>query len=359
MPRLTKEQLKAISYISMADYANKLDQIEDFDDKLEFTARYLLSHGAKGQKTDYSLEEAIHLARAKLVDTSRKLRDKLYNDEEGPDPADLYIDSYEAAVNPYAEDVKDDIENQYFMANPAQFLKKKAEEYAKEVEDKDIEIEGENAFKENCIRLSKKLDSQLSRQILTAEHKGNIHLDIKARMEASYRGRKNLEKAENMIKPSFFTRTFGTRSVAGKNFDEVYAAFNNPKHALYGNLDALEKATKEYVDYKFAHKSKAEQLAGLAVKEPKEGFACTLLEAIRQQKQNSEDFKMIVGEAVKKDLTEEKVDQIKGPAPEEAQHRVQIVLDLGDDEASDLDSSMEEEPQLQNEAEMEQQAPAA
>lgn len=90
MPRLTKEQLKAISYISMADYANKLDQIEDFEDKLEFTARYLLSHGAKGQKTDYSLEEAIHLARAKLVDTSRKLRDKLYNDEEGPDPP-IYI----------------------------------------------------------------------------------------------------------------------------------------------------------------------------------------------------------------------------------------------------------------------------
>ena len=154
MPKLTNSQLKNVKYVSMADFSAKIDQLDNFDDMLKFTTRYLLSHGMNGEATDYSLEEAIHLAKLKLVDVSKQMRDKLFNDEEGPDPADLYIDEHPEAVNPYAEDEKDDIENQFFMADPGEYLKGKAQKFAKEIEDQDVEIDLDSPFKENCQRLS-------------------------------------------------------------------------------------------------------------------------------------------------------------------------------------------------------------
>jgi len=125
MPKLTKEQLANVKYVSMADYYAKVATLEDFDDKLKFTTKYLLTHGMNGAKTDYSIEEAVHLARLKLMDYSKQLRDKIFNDEEGPDPADLLIDDEPAAVNPYAEDRKDDIETSSSWATRWPILKAK------------------------------------------------------------------------------------------------------------------------------------------------------------------------------------------------------------------------------------------
>ncbi|MBE6126668.1 MAG: hypothetical protein E7182_01635 [Erysipelotrichaceae bacterium] len=348
MPKITREKIQKAKYTSMADLYRQLDMIPNFDDKVEFATNCLLSHGADGRATDYSFEEAVHLARLKLVDESKKLRDKIYNDEEGPDPADLYIDFNEQAVNPYAEDEKDDIENQFFLGHPAEYLKSKAEKCVKEISDQDLELNEEISFKENCIRLSRELNTQKSIGILTMEEKGTAPLDIKARMEAKYLGRERFKKMENVTRPSWFTRTFGTRSNAGKNFDEVYAAFNNPKHALYGNLDALEQATSQYLDYKASTRSAAENAVGLRVREPKEGFAEHLLASIREQKANNEVFKPIVGQAARKEMTAESVEAIKGPEPaEENEHRQNLVLDLSDDDDSLIDDSVEEESEME------------
>ena len=348
MPKITREKIKQAKYTSMADLYRQLDMISNFDDKVEFATNYLLSHGADGKATDYSFEEAVHLARLKLVDESKKLRDKIYNDEEGPDPADLYIDYNEQAVNPYAEDEKGDIENQFFLGHPAEYLKSKAEKYAKEISDKDMELQDEVRFKENCIRLSRELNTQKSIGILTMEEKGTTHLDIKARMEAKYLGRANFQKMEKVTRPSWFTRTFGTRSNAGKNFDEVYAAFNNPKHVLYGNLDAMEQATSQYLDYKASTRSAAENAVGLRQREPKEGFAEHLLASIREQRANNEVFKPIVGKAARKEMTAESVEAIKGPEPvAENEHKQNLILDLSDDDESLIDDSVEEESEME------------
>ena len=361
MPKLTKGQLENVKYVSMADYYAKVATLEDFDDKLKFTAKYLLTHGMNGAKTDYSIEEAVHLARLKLMDYSKQLKDKVFNDEEGPDPADLLIDEEPATVNPYAEDEKDDIENEFFMGNPMGYLKAQAEKNIKEIGAKDFEDQPERLFRENCERLVKGFTPEKNREILVAEDKGMNTLNIQARLEAHYRGRETFKKIENEVKPSWFAKLFSTRSTPGRNFDEVYAAFNNPNHALYGNIDALERATTQYIDYKDAHKGAAERIAGLALKEPKEAFATNLLKAIREQKQNDEVFKPVVGACHDKKLTQETVDAIKGPEPEAeaSKDRVPLNLDLSEDEDDLIDSfESESEKDLIDENEVEQEEAA-
>lgn len=353
MPKLTKEQITKSQYVSMADFCNKVDQIENFDEKVKFATNYLLSHGANGAETDYSFQEAVHIARMKLIDASAKLRDKIFNDENGPDPADLFIDEDEYAVNPYAEEEKDDIENEFFIGHPAEYLKAKAEKYAKELNEREMLVNEELFFRDNCTRLASELTPAVTHEILQKEAKKMPVFDITARMEAKYGGKEGLKEAEKLIAPSFVTKLFGTRSTAGKNFDEVYAAFHNPNHVLYGNLDALEIATQQYVDYKDATKGTAERLAGLAVKEPKEGFALRLLDAIKEQKANNEIFETVVGGCANKKLTAEKVEAIKGPEPVEQQEKVPLVLDLdGEDEEYEEEESMESEEELENENEV-------
>ena len=354
MPKLTQEQIAKAKYVSMEDYYKKIEKIESFKEKLDFTTKYLLSHGMDGQPTDYSLEEAIHLTRLKLIDESKKARDRLFNDEEGPDPADLYIDEHNEVVDPYAEDIEDDIENEFFMANPGEYLKNKAQAYAKDVNENEISVGQQVRFEQNCARLAKTLNSQLSQEILRKEERGMSNLNIQARMEAKLGGRQGLQRAQNAIKPGFFTRAFGTRSNAGRNFDEVYAAFNNPNHALYGNKAALEKATVEYLDYKNSKKGPAERAVGLALKEPKEKFATILLEAIQEEKQNEEVFKPIVGGCVRAKIDQDKVDRTLGANPESNQQRVPIVIDLDDGEnesfySYDSDNSIEMENEKQDE----------
>lgn len=355
MPDLTKEQLKNIKYVSIADLYQQLDAIQDFDDKFQFTVRYLLSHGSKGQATDYSFEEAVHLARLKLIDESKKLRDKLLTDEDGVDPADIYFDENEYPVYPYAEEEKDDIEYEFFMGNPGEYLKCKADKVVRDIESQDFEDDKEVALKENCNRLSKTLGPGKSYEILSAEEKGQNILNIQARMEAKCRGRDIFQKLEKETKPGFLARNFGTRSTAGKNFDEVYAAFKNPGHVLYGNMDALKKASDEYVAYKDSKKSSLERVAGLAIEDPKEAFARRISESIAEQKANDEVFKPIVGTCVKKKLTQDIVDRIKGPELSENQHRAPIDLDL-DEEESEIDNSMESESELDLSEDMEKEA---
>ena len=348
MPKLTKAQLKDVKYTSMADYYRAVDQIEDFDDKMAFTTRFLLSHGMdEDRQYDYSIEEAIHLARVKLMDTHKQLKDKLYNQDKETNPDNLLISKDESTVNPYAKDLKEDIDNQFFMGNPGEYLKAKAEKYAAEIEDQDIEMGLDHPFKENCIRLSKTLNSDKSMEIASAERKGMTTLNIQARLEAKYRGKENYRKAQDLIKPGFIAKVFGTRSTAGKNLDEVWAAFNSPKHALYGNKEALGKAATEYLAYKDSKKGVLERSAGLAVKEPKEGFAANLLEAIQAEKANEEVFQSVTGECYKSGLTAEKVDSIKGPEAEVAKKREPMDIDLIDDEEEELDNSADNQNEVE------------
>lgn len=359
MPKLTKEKLQNAKYVSMADFAAKLDQIQGFKAKLEFTSMYLLSHGINGTKTDYTFEEAIHLARVKLADESKKMREEIAKGgENAPDPSKLYLNSNPNAVDPYAQAEKDDIENEFFMGNPAVFLKEKAKQYAREIDSMTVELPEFKSFRENCERLSPSLNGGKSRDILGAEERGTSYLDIKARMEQKYRGRENFLKGEKATRPGLFTRLFGTRSTAGKNFDEAYAAYNNPKHALYGNKEAMKLAATQYLDYKASKRSALENAAGLRVREPKEGFAERLLDAINEQEKTDEIFKPMAKASFRKNLTQDSVDRIKGPEAEENNYREPLILDLDDEKEESLIDSVEESKDLIDEKEVEAEEPA-
>lgn len=354
MPKITKEQIENATYVSIADFYKRVGLISDFNEKVKFATTYLLTHGMNGAPTDYSLEEAIHLVRAKLIDESKKLReeDRPLDMEEK-----IYIDENPDAVNPRALEEKDDVENQFFMANPGEYLKSKANQYAKSLGEKDAEIGTEVAFRRNCERLSKSLSAQTSRDILSKEQKGMAVLDITARMQAKYISSDLYRRAEKAARPGFFARHFGTRSLVGKNFDEVYKAFHNPKHALYGNKEALAKATNEYIDYKESKKPLEEKIAGLALEDPKVAFAKKLRDALAEQKESEGLFKSVVGAAAKKEWTEESVNQVKGIEAEENPHRIPMVLDLSDDE-SEYSESLDSEAELRSEIIKEEEEPS-
>ena len=75
LPKLKKAELDQVKYVSMADYFNKIDQYEDFSDKMKFTTKYLLTH-SNVQNPDYSIGQAIHLAKVKLTDAAVKKHDE-------------------------------------------------------------------------------------------------------------------------------------------------------------------------------------------------------------------------------------------------------------------------------------------
>ena len=150
-------------------------------------------------------------------------------------------------VNPYS---KDDKAAEMFMANPVDYLVGEANKAIKEINDENIIIpEAKKVEKEYL----KTLDSMSinAREQVKALDKNSRVLDMKARMEAKCGGREGLKKAYNKTKGSFKSRLFGTSSAAAKNLDQVYNAFNNPNHVLYGNFDALSKATAQYVQHNF------------------------------------------------------------------------------------------------------------
>lgn len=242
MPPLTKAQLDNIKYVSMADYFNKIDQYEDFSDKLKFTTKYLLTH-SNVQNPDYSIEQAIHLAKVKLTDAAVKKHDEYMAKNK-------YKDTEAHIVDPYA---KDDKAAEMFMANPVDYLVGEANKEIKKINSQEMKVLNKNQLSQVEDDYLKTLDSMTVdvRSKVKELDKNSRVLDIKARMEARYGGKEGLDKAYKATKGSFMSRLFGTSSTAAKNLDQVYNAFNNPNHVLYGNTTALDKAAVQYIQHNF------------------------------------------------------------------------------------------------------------
>ena len=236
---LLNNYLNKVQYVSMADYMRRVDQFEDFDDKLAFTTRYLLSHGMQ-EGRDRSFEEMVHIAKMKLVDASVKVRkDRIMVPED--------------AVNPDAESPEMDADNRLFLADPVAYLKREVNRLLLEA--------GEGPFSQDDGR--RLMNYQLMSATLTNDINGEIASrisdfdfnasarDVNNRLEVLYGGKKGFEKALNATKPGVLSKMFDTSSKAYHNLDEVYKAFNNPDHALYGDMNSLDKAATEYLRHCF------------------------------------------------------------------------------------------------------------
>jgi hypothetical protein len=134
-------------------------------------------------------------------------------------------------------------------------------------------------------------------------------LDVKARMEAKYGGKEGLDKAYKATKGSFMSRLFGTSSTAAKNLDQVYNAFNNPNHVLYGNIDALDKAATQYIKHNFLEWElfqafpTEEEMANLSDTEKERmHFSINTLKCLKDQIDTEERFEPLVRACEQKDI---------------------------------------------------------
>lgn len=343
MPKLTKEQLANIKYVSVADLSSRLDQIESIEDKVDFATRYLLSHGIG--ETDCSFLEAVHVARMKVAEASLASKNKLYNDDIlDIDPADYPIDDDPAIVDAIVEDSKDDQKNEMFMGDPIGYLKGKAKDLADEIEEKDIELGDERSLKENCIRLGQELNGLTKKDMLEVDRHSSA-LDMKVRLQAKFGNRDMASE----IKPGIFSRMFGTSSGAASNLDAVYKAFNNPNHALYGDMKSLEKAANEYMMHRYPDWKPGQPLPSQEAIDRLSGaeksrteLSAAIIVAAGEQKKTFDHFGQLVDRNMRKNFVYEDVEK---PEKNEFQHNFQN--QLGEDLVDEDESSIEEDDDLE------------
>ena len=240
MPKLLSEiTLNQITYKSRADYMKRVDNLDDFEDKMAFTIRYLLAYGAGAQR-DVSLAEAIHIAKVKIAEASAKLReDRIMVPDE--------------AVNP---DVSDELDaaNRYFMIEPVDYLKQQADALLMKEAQSGAEL---NAEAEQRIANYQLMSATLANQGQTlATEVSELDIeptarDVEARLKAKFGGAAQFEAGVKATKPGVFSKAFGTSSTAYHNLNQAYEAFFNPDHANYGNMNALDKAATEYLQHVF------------------------------------------------------------------------------------------------------------
>lgn len=240
MPKLLNQRrLNKVQYISMSDYIRSMDALDDFEDKMAFTTRYLIAHGGREER-DVSLAEAIHIAKFKLADASRDARR-------------MRIMNPDQAVNPELSD-EEDAPNRQFMIEPIEYLKNEVDNLIRvEAGSMDNSLESQQRMANYQLMSAVLLndnDHSLSYEIDELDVEPHVR-DFNARFKAIYGGDKQLEKAYDKTKPGVLSKMFGTSSVAARNLDEVYKAFNNEEHALYGDMRALDKAATEYLQHVF------------------------------------------------------------------------------------------------------------
>ena len=307
MPKkLTKVDLDKVRYISMVDFVKRIDEIESIDDKRRFAAQYLVRHGIDTNNPDYSLAEATHIAKMKIAEASAIAKEKFYDEE---DPADYYIgdvdgDDRKEVVNPYAEDYENDVANEYFMGHASDYLNHLANDLADSeapVNENDIQ---ERIPMDQYLSSAAKFTPELEKAVLKLDANPNT-LDVRIRIDAKLGKSGALNDLYNKTKPTFGATFFRTTSRASKNLDVAYKAFNNPNHAMYGDLATIEKAGIEYLEHKFPGWKKGmplpseEQINRLdGTSKARALLSVNLINAAKEQKATiGKDFNEMVGVA--------------------------------------------------------------
>ena len=240
MPKtLTEEQLNQVKYVSIYDYMNRVDALGSLEDKMAFTTRYLISHGAK-EGRDVNFYEAVHLAKMKIADASLKYRKQ------------KLIIMADEAIDPNLPNEEDE-PHRLFMVEPAEYLKNETAKLIRK------ESSVQNPSPEVTLKLqgyqrlftglaADETNHVVSNSVSELEIEPTAR-DFKRRLEAKFKGK--LDEAYQATKPGAVAKFFGKYSTAYHNLDEAYKAFNNPKHALHNNVGALDKAAKEYLEHCF------------------------------------------------------------------------------------------------------------
>ena len=243
MPNVLNERrLNEVRYVSMADYVRQMDTLQSLEDKMAFTTRYLLSYGTEQQR-DVSFEQAIHIAKLKIADASAALRKQ----------KEIVIP--DESVNPYLSD-EEDAPYRKFMIEPVAYLQDEIRRISEQESQYALTEERQArimSLQLMSAALSHDFDGSISNRIdaIDVNMSARTVLDVTTRLQSKLGGAEGLEKAYQDTKPGVLSKMFGTSSVASHNLDEAYNAFSNPNHALYGDMNSLDKAAKEYLQHAF------------------------------------------------------------------------------------------------------------
>ena len=343
MPILTRQQLNEIKYVSLADFCKKIDDIKDINDKLIFATNYLLLHGYQNPNVDSTLAEAIDVARMKLADASLALKEEANNTERlDESTASFVVEDKDNAVNPFAKNKSDELELEFFMGHPSEYLKSVAMKKCNILDKEDIAPAG---LQEHYMHIYNELGVNNRVEGLNLENKDLQHLHVKARLEAKFGTKENLNATYNQTKPGFFSRLFNTRSVQSKNLDFVYKAFNNPNHELYGNMTALKRAADAYLEYKCPNWKPGYPLpegkalnAFDSTSKAKVLLSAAIIEQVTKEQKVENRYREVVTDCALKNIRPEDLENAKRLNQENFQKK--MVLDFGDDEKL-IDKSMD------------------
>jgi len=345
--KLTKEQLNQIKYVSLEDYSHRVDELETIEEKLEFTTSYILSHGKEPNVAmNESIDKIIKLGHRKIAEASAKEKE-FYHE------TDVNRGIAEKMVDPTVDSLDKDLAAEMFIANPVGYLKGKAQDLYQESKNKDYKSENDVQNMLNAKRLADEVFTDPFAKNINDARKNPTAEDMNSRLQAAYGGEKGFKKGIEDTKPTFWARAFGKRSVAGRNLDDAFKAFNNPTHAYHGDLSTIKTAAAQYLEHVFPNYKAdgyrnlptAEEIASLkGTRKARALLSLNILNAAKQQEAMEADYKDMLNYCGEKKLEYKDLPEVKEAHAAEEQKQNNFQNNL-------KDGLIEDEPENENEIE--------
>ena len=242
MPNKTTE---STVFCSIANFSHNIDNYKNINDKIDYATNYLLSFK---DSEDATLAEAINIARMKVLDAIEQYKVLEKKSEQIKKAINAFPDDdlKEIDLKEYGQ-IKDNPKLDYFLSDPCSYLRIVSSKKIEKKENEDLLFQKDVNNLENYKALNKRFD----KLNVNVDKKELNHLHINARLKEKFGGLKQLNKAVNKTKMTFFQKIFRSISPEGENLLNSYKEFNNPNSKLYGNKDNLEEAANSYLKHIF------------------------------------------------------------------------------------------------------------
>lgn len=228
--------------LSLDDFDEKFDDIQELNDKFHFIENYILSHGLG--KDEVSLGDLIHHAKEKFVEAT------LYKKTEYENLHNVQL-AHEV-INP-EEDVKSNTyqAQKKFITDPVKYMFNRAKNAPKKFNTlNNIKFGKIDEWKNNCYRLTEELDKLPKTYTIDEKKRDVLDTKRKACQEILENDNLSCDEILNKNKGNFFERAFKTTSNEYLAFENAFKNYNDETNKDFGNIYTLEDATMAYLRYK-------------------------------------------------------------------------------------------------------------
>ena len=229
-------------------FKESFDSLQRLDDKFDFMCSYLLSHGMGDEEPECDFDELLHYAKKEFIDASLALKEEYakHHPSAKLNPEEL---------NPYGGSKENEAMQQYFLANPTDFLAKMGQSYYENAKEDPAFSEQEKAtfqeWKDNCRRLGQELGSH---KTVFEDYEADLVPDAvitNASMRLYGRDDVGVEEFLDRNKGGLFERKFGSTSPEYKNFEASFRDYNNVDSPRFGDSAAVKANALAYIRHKF------------------------------------------------------------------------------------------------------------